>query len=77
VLDERMLNGNLFHYDNPVLTMCAKNAVVKMDPAGNRKLIKLTRKRRIDGMIALAMATSLAGDPALEASEESFWEKAS
>ena len=64
-LDEVMLNGRLRHGNHPVLTMCARNAVVQMDPAGNRKLAKLTRKRRIDGMIALAMATAAAGQPDL------------
>lgn len=64
LLDECLLTARLRHGDHPVLKMCAKNAVVKQDPAGNRKLVKLTQKRRIDGMIALAMARSLAGDPA-------------
>lgn len=63
LLDGHLLNGNLRHGGHPVLTMCAKNAVVKSDPAGNRKLVKLTGARRIDGMVALAMAVSMAGDP--------------
>jgi phage terminase large subunit-like protein len=45
--------------------MCAANAVVKSDPAGNRKLVKFAANRRIDGMIALAMAVATAGDPAV------------
>ncbi len=63
ILDTLMLNSRLRHGSNPVLSMCAKNSVVKSDPAGNRKLVKLTPKRRIDGMVALAMAAALAGDP--------------
>lgn len=62
-LDQVLLNGKLRHGGHPVLTMCAANAVVKMDPAGNRKLVKLTPKRRIDGMVALAMAVAMAGEP--------------
>jgi phage terminase large subunit-like protein len=41
--------------------MCAVNAVVQRDPAGNRKLAKNKSRGRIDGMVALAMAMSVAG----------------
>jgi phage terminase large subunit-like protein len=41
---------------HPVLTMCASNAIVTMDPAGNRKFDKAKASGRIDGMVALAMA---------------------
>src|SRR5262245_13929402 len=51
-----LLDGKLAHGMNPVLTMCAMNATVMMDPAGNRKLIKSKHYGRIDGMVALAMA---------------------
>lgn len=72
-LDGVLLNGKLRHGGHPVLTMCAANAVVKTDPAGNRKLIKLAATRRIDGMIALAMAVTTAGDPQ-ESDGRSFWQ---
>ena len=49
------------HGMHPVLSMCAANATVQMDPAGNRKLSKLKSHGRIDGMVALAMAASVAG----------------
>lgn len=62
MLDQHMLNGKMRHGGHPVLRMCAQNAVVKSDPAGNRKLVKLASGRRIDGMIALAMAVAMAGD---------------
>ena len=62
-LDGVLLNGSLRHGGHPVLTMCARNSVVKQDPAGNRKLVKLAGNRRIDGMIALAMAVAVAGEP--------------
>ena len=58
-LDSVLLNSNMRHGMHPVLSMCAANAVVKADPANNRKLIKLTPKHRIDGMIALTMAVSV------------------
>lgn len=62
-LDQVLLNGRMRHGGHPVLTMCAANAVVKSDPAGNRKLVKLAPNRRIDGMVALAMAVAMAGEP--------------
>src|SRR5262245_7774749 len=51
-----LLDGKIAHGMNPVLTMCAMNATVMTDPAGNRKLIKSKHYGRIDGMVALAMA---------------------
>lgn len=56
VLEGELLNGRLRHGMNPVLTMCAANAVVDTDPAGNRKLNKAKSTGRIDGIVALAMA---------------------
>jgi phage terminase large subunit-like protein len=44
----------------------AANAVVQMDPAGNRKLSKSRSRGRIDGMVALAMATATAATHAEE-----------
>lgn len=55
-LEELLLNGRIAHGNNPVLTMCAANAAVTRDPAGNRKLDKAKATGRIDGMVALAMA---------------------
>jgi phage terminase large subunit-like protein len=56
----------MLHEKNPVLTMCAANATVQVDAAGNRKLVKTNANRRIDGMVALAMARSIAGGNNLE-----------
>lgn len=70
-LEGAILNGALAHGGHPVLTMCAANAVVQRDPAGNRKLAKHKSRGRIDGMVALAMAMSAAGvwkEPAEEGS---------
>lgn len=60
-LESTILTERLVHGGHPVLTMCAANAVVQMDPAGNRKLAKQKSRGRIDGMVALAMAMSVAG----------------
>lgn len=59
-LETLLLNNNISHGGNPVLTMCAANAVVARDPAGNRKLDKKNSRGRIDGMVALAMAVGSA-----------------
>ncbi len=60
-LESALLNGRIAHGMHPVLTMCAANATVQSDPAGNRKLSKSKSHGRIDGMVALAMAMSVAG----------------
>lgn len=57
------LNANVRHGGNPVLTMCAANAVVIKDPAGNRKLDKSKSTGRIDGMVATVIARGVAGGP--------------
>jgi phage terminase large subunit-like protein len=65
-LESALLNEQIAHGGHPVLTMCASNAVVQSDPAGNRKLAKQKSAGRIDGMVALAMAMGaapVAGEP--------------
>lgn len=59
-LESALLGERIEHGDHPVLTMCAANAVVTQDPAGNRKLDKAKATGRIDGMVALAMAAAMA-----------------
>jgi phage terminase large subunit-like protein len=59
-LESALLDGRVAHENHPVLTMCAANAVVTSDPAGNRKLDKSKATGRIDGMVALAMAMGVA-----------------
>ena len=46
-LEAALLEGKVRHGDHPVLTMCAANAIVTMDPAGNRKLNKAKAAGRI------------------------------
>lgn len=59
-LEAMLLNGRIAHGGHPVLTMCMMNATVKIDPSGNRKLDKQKARGRIDGAVALAMATAMA-----------------
>ncbi len=59
-LETVLLNGKIRHGNHPVLAMCAANSVVRSDEAGSRKLDKKRSRGRIDGMVALAMATSVA-----------------
>ncbi len=60
-LEAALLNEKVAHGGHPVLEMCARNATVQADPAGNRKMSKIKSHGRIDGMVALAMAMSVAG----------------
>jgi phage terminase large subunit-like protein len=60
-LESAILNKRIAHGGHPVLETCARNAAVQADPAGNRKLSKMKSHGRIDGMVALAMAMSVAG----------------
>src|SRR6185295_1084206 len=59
-LEVAILNTSIAHGNHPVLTMCADGAVVVTDPQNNRKLSKQKSTRRIDGMVALAMAFGVA-----------------
>jgi phage terminase large subunit-like protein len=59
-LESIILERKLRHGGHPVLSMCAMNAVIDRDPAGNRKLSKKRAAGRIDGMIALLMAIGVA-----------------
>lgn len=71
-LEAELLNGRVAHGGHPVLTMCAANAIVATDPAGNRKLDKHKATGRIDGMAALAMAFGVVDADVSEG--VSFWE---
>lgn len=74
-LESMLLNGELRHGGHPVLTMCAANATVQTDPAGNRKLSKSKSHGRIDGMVALAMAVAVAeASMPSQAAEFSPWD---
>jgi phage terminase large subunit-like protein len=55
-LEEMLLNEQIAHGGNPVLTMCMANARIEKDAAGNRKMNKAKATGRIDGAVAFAMA---------------------
>lgn len=59
-MERHVADQLLRHGGNPVLNMCAANAVVTLDPSGNRKLDKSKATGRIDGLVALAMAINVA-----------------
>ena len=58
-LEELLLNEQLAHGGNPVLTMCMANTRIEKDAAGNRKMNKAKATGRIDGAVALAMAVGV------------------
>lgn len=64
VAEAAFLNGKVRHGGNPVMTMCAANAVVVADASGNRKLDKAKSTGRIDGMQSLVMALGVAASQA-------------
>jgi phage terminase large subunit-like protein len=74
-LEGAVLNKKIAHGAHPLLTMCAQNAKVISDPARNRKLGKMGSKDRIDGMVALAMAMSVAGTYVAAESGPSVYEE--
>jgi phage terminase large subunit-like protein len=59
-LERAVAEKRIRHGKNPVLNMCAANAVIERDAAGNRKLTKAKSSGRIDVLVALTMALSLA-----------------
>jgi len=60
VLEVTVAQQKLNHAGNPLMRMCAANAVVTVDPAGARKLDKSKASGRIDGIVALAMGLKIA-----------------
>jgi len=60
IVERLVIQRKLRHGAHPVLQWCAANAVVTRDPAGGRKFDKAKSTGRIDALVALAMALSLA-----------------
>lgn len=71
-LEAELLNSRIAHGNHPVLTMCAANAIISKDPAGNRKLNKQKATGRIDGLVAMAMAFGATLNEKDEFDEDSF-----
>jgi phage terminase large subunit-like protein len=59
LLETAILNRQIKHPENPVLTWNLSNAVIEMDPAGSRKISKGRSRERVDGVVALVMAMGL------------------
>lgn len=61
-----MLDQQVNHDNNPVMTWCMANAVLTNDPAGNRKITKERATGRVDGAVAAVMAVgrTLTGEQA-------------
>ncbi|MFC3340833.1 terminase large subunit, partial [Paracandidimonas soli] len=59
VFEQLLLNEQLRHDGNPVMTWCASNAVTMSDPAGNRKVSKERARGRVDGIVASIMAAGM------------------
>ena len=57
-LEVKLLGAKLRHGNHPLLEMCARNATIVGD-SGARKFDKRKQTRRIDGMVALAMAVGV------------------
>ncbi|MES2126664.1 MAG: terminase TerL endonuclease subunit [Pseudomonadota bacterium] len=51
-----MLEQQVMHDGNPVMTWCMANAVLMSDPAENRKITKERATGRVDGAVAAVMA---------------------
>jgi phage terminase large subunit-like protein len=58
-LETLILDGDLAHGGNPLLTWNVANAIVVSDPAGNRKIDKSRSIARIDALVSLVMAAGL------------------
>ena len=59
-VEAALLNGQVIHDGNPVMTWCAANAVTVSDDAENRKLSKEKATGRIDLMVAAVMGAGVA-----------------
>lgn len=71
-LESILLNEQMAHGGDPVLTMCMANSRIEQDAAGNRKLNKQKATGRIDGAVALAMAVGVTPQISEEGDFEGF-----
>jgi len=73
-LEADLLNARICHGMNPVMVMCASNALIIKDPTNARKFEKKKSTGRIDGLVALAMAVGIASRTEEEADDTSIYE---
>jgi phage terminase large subunit-like protein len=65
--EERVLNRQLVHDGNPLLTWALSNVAIEKDAAGNMKPSKDRSRERIDPAVAAIMAVRLAAqEPKVE-----------
>lgn len=58
-LDSAIASATLRHGDNPIATFCAANAMIEIDRADNRKIVKERPQLVIDAIVSMAMAFAL------------------
>lgn len=58
IFEQLAIDGKIIHGGHPVLRWCVSNAVIDMDPSGNRKLTKSKSFGRIDAAVAALMAVA-------------------
>lgn len=73
-LERLLLNEEIKHNGNPVLTWCAANAVIEQDAAENRKVSKAKATGRVDGIVATLNAVGMSLKPDEEEEKESIYE---
>lgn len=73
VLEDDILGGYLQHNNHPILNLHLDNVTVDSDAAGNRKFNKRKSNGRIDGAVALAMASGLLANNATKTEEFQFF----
>lgn len=69
-----VMEGELQHDHNPLLTWCVMNAQAISDPTGARKLDKSRSSHRIDSAVALVMALGVKVKDRLQVTSISPWE---
>lgn len=69
-LESLLLQKKIRHGMNPILTMCAGNAVVESDAAGSRKFTKKKSTGRIDLLVCMAMAADALAKYKINAAKE-------
>jgi len=72
-LEVRLLEKKLRHGNHPVLRMCAANASVLTDDAGNKKFTKRKSTGRIDALVAMAMAVSVLPQESVAPTYQAFF----
>jgi phage terminase large subunit-like protein len=58
IFEQLAIDGKIVHGGHAVLRWCVSNAVIDMDPAGNRKVTKAKSFGRIDAAVAAIMAVA-------------------